>query len=231
MTADVSLTAALGLGFVLGVRHAFDADHVAAVSTLVSQHRSVTRACLLGAFWGAGHTAALLVAGALVIAFRLTFPAEVEHALEGVVALVLILLGASVVYRQLRASTIHRHVHEHGGGPHSHVHVHVGDASHAHVHLLDLGRRPFAIGLLHGLAGSAALMILVLTTISSPTAQAVYILLFGVGSTAGMLVLSGIIGVPFAFAATRSPAAHSAIQLLAGAGSLALGLWLLWHHV
>jgi ABC-type nickel/cobalt efflux system permease component RcnA len=231
VTPDVSLTAALGLGFVLGIRHAMDADHLAAMSTLVSQHRSVARACLLGAFWGAGHTAALVVAGVAVIAFRLTFPAEVERALETAVALVLILLGGNVVRRQLRHSRVHRHAHEHDGEPHTHVHVHVADTSHDHVHLLGLGGRPFAVGLLHGLAGSAALMLLVLTTIPSPTAQVLYILLFGVGSTGGMLALSGIIGIPFALTAARAPAAHRAVQLVAGAGSVVLGIWLVWKDL
>lgn len=231
VTSDVSLTAALGLGFVLGIRHAMDADHLAAVSTLVSQHRSVARACLLGAFWGAGHAAALVVAGVAVIAFRLTFPAEVERALETVVALVLILLGGNVVRRHLRDARVHRHAHAHDGEPHVHVHVHVGDTSHDHVHLLGLGGRPFAVGLLHGLAGSAALMLLVLTTIPSPAAQVLYILLFGVGSTAGMLALSGIIGIPFALAAARSPAAHRAVQLFAGAGTVVLGIWLVWKDL
>jgi hypothetical protein len=228
---DLSLTAALGLGFVLGIRHAADADHIAAVSTLVSQHGSVARACLLGAFWGAGHTAALLVAGVVVIAFRLTVPPGVERGLETAVAVVLILLGGNVLRKQFREATIHRHTHDHGTGPHTHVHVHVASASHDHGHLLAAGGRPFAIGLLHGLAGSAALMLLVLTTISSPVAQVAYILLFGIGSTGGMLALSGVVGLPFALTFRRAPAVHAGIQLLAGVGSVGLGLWLAWQQL
>src|SRR5574341_363003 len=123
---NTSLTAALGLGLLLGLRHALDADHVAAVSTLVSQHRSLARSCLLGAFWGAGHTMALLAAGVGVIAFRLTISPAMEKGLETVVALVLILLGGHVLLRSLGTWTLHGHEHSHDGYSHRHLHVHVG---------------------------------------------------------------------------------------------------------
>ena len=123
---DSSLTAALGLGLLLGIRHATDADHVAAVSTLVSQHRSLARSCILGAWWGAGHTMALLAAGVAVIAFKLTISPEVERGMETVVALVLILLGGQVLLRTLGTWTLHGHEHVHDGLAHSHVHLHIG---------------------------------------------------------------------------------------------------------
>ena len=169
---DTSLTAALGLGLLLGLRHALDADHVAAVSTFVSQHKSVVRSCLLGAFWGAGHTMALLAAGVAVIAFKLTISPEVEQGLETAVAFVLILLGGHAPLKSVGAIALHRHEHTHDGWSHSHVHV--GSTDSKHVHLLRLGGRPFLVGLLHGLAGSAALMLLVLTTIPSPVGGLVY---------------------------------------------------------
>ena len=125
---DSSLTAALGLGLLLGFRHATDADHVAAVSTLVSQHRSLARSCVLGAFWGAGHTLALFVAGVAVIAFKFTIPPEVERRLETLVAFVLILLGGHVLLKSLGSWTLHRHAHFHDGHAHSHLHLHFGDA-------------------------------------------------------------------------------------------------------
>lgn|SRR5574341_20730 len=228
---DTSLTAALGLGLLLGLRHALDADHVAAVSTLVSQHRSLARSCLLGAFWGAGHTMALLAAGVGVIAFRLTISPAMEKGLETVVALVLILLGGHVLLRSLGTWTLHGHEHSHDGYSHRHLHVHVGsEDSPGHTHLFRLGGRPFLVGVLHGMAGSAALMLLVLATIPSPLSGLLYILVFGVGSTAGMLVISGLIGIPFILTARRSETAHAAIQTLAGAASLILGLVLAWNQ-
>lgn len=229
---DSSLTAALGLGLLLGVRHATDADHVAAVSTLVSQHRSLARSCVLGAFWGAGHTLALFVAGVAVIAFKFTISPEVERRLETLVAFVLILLGGHVLLKSLGAWTLHRHAHFHDGHAHSHFHLHLGDAdSPGHVHLLRLGGRPFLVGLLHGMAGSAALMLLVLTTIPSPLGGLLYILVFGIGSTGGMLLLSGLIGIPFVLTAGRSRAVHVTIQALAGTASLILGVALVLEFV
>jgi ABC-type nickel/cobalt efflux system permease component RcnA len=222
---DASLAGALGLGLLLGLRHAMDADHVATVSALVSRERSLARSCLLGAFWGAGHTVALLAAGVGVIVFKLSISAEVEKGLETGVAALLMLLGGHVLLRSLGALTLHRHPHAHQGHSHSHLHLHIGaDDSAGHVHLLRIGRRPFLVGLLHGLAGSAALMLLVLTTIPSPLGGLVYIVVFGLGSTAGMLVLSGVIGIPFAVAAGRSEAVRATIQAVAGAASLILGV-------
>lgn len=223
---DSSLSAALVTGFLLGMRHALDADHLAAVSALVSRHRSLVRSSLLGTFWGVGHTAALLAAGIATIVFKLTITPEAEKTLETLVALMLIALGGHVLLRSAGALRVHRHAHTHGDGPHVHVHVHVGDdpAVHDHGHLLRAGRRPLLVGLVHGLAGSAALMLLVLATIPSTTGAILYIVVFGVGSTLGMLLLGGVMAIPFAMAAARSPALHAVIQALAGAATLALGL-------
>lgn len=234
---DSSLTAALALGFLLGLRHALDADHIAAVSVLVSQHRSLVRSCLLGTFWGAGHTTALLVAAIVVIAFKLTISPAVERSLEMAVALLLIVLGGHVLLRSVGHWRLHRHVHFHDGHTHSHLHLHAGGApapeaaghSHGHRHLIRLAGRPFVVGLLHGMAGSAALMLLVLATIPSPVGGLLYVLVFGIGSTAGMLLLSGLIGLPFVVAAGSSRMTLLGVQALAGGASLLLGGWLAWH--
>ncbi len=224
---DGSLVTALGLGLLLGLRHALDADHVAAVSTLVSRERGLVRSCLLGAFWGAGHTLALLGAGIAVIAFKLTITPGVEEALERTVGLVLVLLGGHVLLRALGGLRVHGHEHTHDGVAHRHAHLHVGSSDAAHVHLIQLGGRPFVVGLLHGLAGSAALTLLVLGTIPSPIGALAYIVVFGVGSTAGMLLLSGLVGLPVALAAHGAHRLQTAIQVVAGIGSAALGVWML----
>jgi high-affinity nickel permease len=222
-----SLATVLGLGFLLGVQHATDADHLAAVSTLASRHRSVVRSALLGSFWGAGHTLALLTAGALMAALRLTISPGVAQALDGLVGIMLVALGAQVVLHALGATRVHRPAHGHGSGPHDHLHAHLGGTiAHEHGHLLRLGARPFLVGLLHGLAGSAALTLLVVSTVSSPLGAVLYVVVFGAGSTAGMLVLSGLIGVPFAFTSRHSARLHCALRLAAGSTSLALGVWL-----
>ncbi len=224
---DVSLVTALGLGLTLGFRHALDADHVAAVSTLVARERGLARSALLGAFWGAGHTLALLGAGIAVIGFKLTITPGLEAAMERAVGLVLVVLGGHVLLRALGGVLVQGQEHTHGDVPHRHAHGHLGSPDAAHVHLVRLGGRPFLVGLLHGLAGSAALTLLVLGTIPSPIGALVYILVFGVGSTAGMLLLSGLIGLPTALLAPRAHRLQAAIQVVAGVGSAALGIWML----
>lgn len=224
---DTSLVTALGLGLLLGLRHALDADHIAAVSTLVTRERGVVRSCLLGAFWGAGHTVALLAAGVAVIGFRLTIAPAVEVALERAAGLVLVLLGGHVLLRAVGALVVHGHEHAHHGATHRHVHLHLGSSDPGHVHLVRLGGRPFLVGLLHGLAGSAALTLLVLGTIPSPLGGLAYILVFGLGSTAGMLLLGGLVGWPIARAAGQGERLRTGLQVLAGVASAALGAWML----
>ena len=232
---DTSVAATLGFGFLLGVRHAFDADHIVAVAALVSQHRRVSLACLLGAFWGLGHTTALLVAGAALTTLKLTITPRIERGLEMSVALLLIVLGGHVLLRLLGMAMLHRHAHSHGGRTHSHVHFHAhghpaGDHTEpSHVHLRDLGARPFLVGLLHGMAGTAAIMLLVASTIPSAVVALAYIAVFGLGSTLAMLALSGMIGVPFVMTSSRSSSIHRVVQGLAGAASLFLGGVLVWR--
>jgi high-affinity nickel permease len=218
-------SAALGLGFTLGLRHALDADHIAAVSTIVSESRSIWRSSLVGTSWGLGHTAALLTAGIAVIGLKLTIPASVAHSTETGVAIMLILLGARAVQTALRGWKIHRHAHSHDGGAHSHFHVHGPgtDEAHQHRHVLAVGARPFLVGLVHGFAGSAGLMILVLSTITSVFAGFAYIIVFGLGSTAGMLLMSSLISVPFVWTVTRRQWLMQGLQLMVGCGSILFG--------
>jgi high-affinity nickel permease len=224
---DSSLIGAVGVGFLLGLRHALEADHVAAVSTFVSQERGVLRSCLRGAFWGIGHTAALLAAGVAVIAFKLRISPAIERTFDTLAALLLVLLGGHVLLRALGMVSLHRHEHAHGGPAHRHLHVHLGDATtHRHVHLLRGAPQPLLMGLLHGLGGGGALVLLVLTTLPTAEAGLLYILVFGVGSTAGMLVLSGLIGIPFALTAGGSRAVATVLQVVVGGSTMVVGLLL-----
>jgi len=232
MDAGAPLAAVLGLGFLLGLQHATDADHVAAVSTLASRQRSVVASALLGSFWGAGHTAALLVAGGIAMALRLTISPAVAEALEALVGLMLVGLGGQVILQAPRAIAAHRHVHAPGAHGHEHAHVHVGAAAaHDHVHLTRLGARPFLVGLVHGLAGSAALTLMVASTVGSPLGGVLYLAMFGAGSTVGMLLLSGLIGLPFVLASRRSARLHLLVRLTAGAASLVVGIALVAEMV
>jgi sulfite exporter TauE/SafE len=226
---EPSLYAAFGLGLILGVKHALDADHLIAVSTIVSEHKNLKWASLIGAFWGLGHTTTLFVVGVLVIGLRLTIPPRLALGLEFLVAVMLVVLGVNILWRSFRSEKIHLHAHNHSPETHAHFHVH-GDReeSHTHPHPFKSMRKPFFVGMVHGLAGSAALMLLVLTTIPSPMAGLLYIVIFGFGSVGSMLVLSSLIGLPFILTAQRFTVLNQWIRLVAGLASAAFGLFLGW---
>lgn len=225
---DGSLISALAVGFLLGLRHALDADHVAAVSTFVSRRRGVYGSCVLGTFWGIGHTAALLLAAVATIVLRIRVPPAADTVLEGLVAIVGVALGANVLVQALGSVRVHRHHHAHGDGSHRHLHLHVGATiSHTHRHVVEGGKRPLLMGALHGLAGSAALLFLVLATIPSTVAALLYVMVFGVGSTVGMIIVSGLISIPFSVGPT-SERLRLALQLAVSVASLSVGVAMLW---
>jgi ABC-type nickel/cobalt efflux system permease component RcnA len=222
--------AVLSLGLFLGLKHATDADHVVAVTTFVSQEKSILRSCSIGAFWGIGHTLSLAVAGILVIGLKINFPEWLSERLELGVAAMLVLLGANVIVRTLRSKAeIHRHSHAHEAGlepRHDHWHLHLFGHSHDHSGWTHAGLRPLLTGMVHGAAGSAALMLLVLSTIRSPLQAFLYILIFGLGSIVGMLAISFLLAVPLHWATGRMNFSGKPVQLLAGLFSCAFGLFL-----
>ncbi|HYP26297.1 MAG TPA: urease accessory protein UreH [Blastocatellia bacterium] len=234
MELNIGVVAVLSFGFVAGLKHALDPDHVVAVSTIVSEHRSLARSSLVGTFWGLGHSASLLAVGLLIILLRGAIPAEVALWMELPVAVMLIALGAGVLVKMARARGIevHTHSHSHDGGlPHNHIHVHNRDG-HDHKHyLFRLGRRPFAVGMVHGFAGSAAVTLGAMTTIPSVSLGLIYIALFGLGSIGGMLLMSAIIGLPFAATARRFAAVNSGIRVFAALFSIGFGLFLGWDLI
>lgn len=224
--------ALLGLGFVFGLKHATEVDHVVAVSTIVSEQRNVLRSALVGGLWGVGHTASLVVVGGVVLALRVAIPERVSNWLEFCVALMIIGLGATAFVRALRGrADVHIHRHSHDGLTHAHIHFHEHGTGHAgvgasHSHAVSgVGIKPFLVGAMHGLAGSAALTLLVLTQIKSAALGLAYLAVFGLGSILGMLLMSGLIGLPFALSARRLSGAGYGLQTIAGALSIAFGLW------
>jgi ABC-type nickel/cobalt efflux system permease component RcnA len=228
---DGMLATVTGVGFVLGLRHALDPDHVVAVTALASEKAGVRRTSMIGAFWGLGHALSLGVAGGVILALRLTVPPALGTALESVVAVMLIGLGALAVRRALR-SRLHAHPHDHDGRVHVHFHAHgPGEAErHDHRHLLRGGLRPFVVGLVHGLAGSAGLALLALGAAPSLMAGLAYIAMLGLGSLAGMLILSALMSLPLAYLEARYSAFHRGVQLVAGLASVGLGVYLLAVH-
>ncbi len=221
--------ATLALGFVLGLRHALDADHLAAVSTFVSEERDPWRSSLIGAFWGLGHTVALLVFGLAIAIFRVALTPRVAQALEFVVGCMLVFLGARVLLRLAKAQPLHVHSHAHDGVMHSHLHFHLSGADHEHQHrVLRLGGRPFVVGVVHGLAGTAAIMLLVVGAIPSLLLALGALLIFGLGSIGGMVAMSLLMSLPLALAARRAVQIEKAIRLAAGLFSLSFGVFLAW---
>jgi len=229
MTAGwLSAASLLGLGFVLGLKHALDADHIAAVSTIVSERKSLWSSSLVGVFWGIGHTLSLFVAGVAVIFLHFEMGERLAQMLELGVAVMLIALGVNSLHKIIRGARLHVHVHEHGGRRHVHPHIHESETEHelhGH-HRLRFGARPLLVGIVHGLAGSAAVMLLVLSTIPSPALGIAYIGVFGVGTIGGMLTMSLLMGLPTQLTATRYARAHLAVRGLAGCFSLGLGLFM-----
>jgi high-affinity nickel permease len=228
---DWSVVTALAAGFALGLKHALEPDHLVAVSTIVSNHKSLRRSSLIGTFWGIGHSFSLLGAGLLIILLRVSIPKNVIPWMEAPVAVMLIILGINATRKALkeRGVQIHTHTHQHGDEPHAHVHIHLGD-EHDHRHsLFKIGRRPFVVGLVHGFAGSAVLTLAVLAKIPSISLGLIYLAVFGLGSIGGMLLMSAAISVPFILTAHRYEMINGAIRLCAGVLSVGFGLMIAWE--
>jgi hypothetical protein len=227
----LSILSLLGLGFVLGLKHALDADHLAAVSTMALERRSLLSSSLIGVWWGIGHTVSLLIAGLLVMLLHLQIGPRTEQTLEFCVGIMLIVLGANALRKLIRGGTVHMHAHEHEGHWHLHPHVHEKesrDAPHMH-HGLRVGARPLLIGMVHGLAGSAALTLLVLATISSSVVGLLYIAIFGAGSIGGMAIMSTVFALPSKLNAGRFGKMSFALRGLAGLASLGLGVFTVYQ--
>lgn len=209
-----------GFGSLLGMRHALEPDHLAAVSTLVNDECSSYKAAFLGVCWGLGHTAALVVVGAVLVVLRAEMPARATDVFEVGVALMLVGLGLRAIYVAARQGPAGpTHVHRHRGR----VHRHAGAPAHVHIGRWTLARRPLLIGAVHGLAGSGALTALVLATLPSTLARLTYMALFGLGSTLGMAALSGLLGWPLARLGQHHAVARG-VSMAVGCMSTLLGV-------
>lgn len=229
----MGVSSVLLLGLLLGMRHALDADHLAAVATLVTRSRSVGHTMLQGAAWGAGHTLTLLLFGGTVLVLGLMLPETAARALEIAVGVMLVLLGAEVLYR-LRRDRIHFHVHRHADGEeHFHAHSHLGETHrhdpdhHEHHHGFPL--RALLVGMVHGMAGSAVLVLISAEALQSPAWGLVYIALFGIGSVIGMAVLSVVIAIPLRLTSARLDRAYGSISAAVGMGTVLIGCYVVYH--
>jgi ABC-type nickel/cobalt efflux system permease component RcnA len=229
----MTLVSLLALGFLMGVRHALEADHLAAVASLATRARSPRESVALAALWGCGHAAVLVALGGLLAALNLALPSRLERAFEALAGLVLVALGVDVI-RRLRRRRVHFHLHQHGDGVrHLHAHAHEGEPAaahdpdrHQHAHPALFMSRAVLVGSLHGLAGSGALVVMAVQAAGSPAMALAYTVVFGAGSVLGMVVFSVAVVLPLKLHGDRLSLAMQALEGAVGLGSVAVGGWM-----
>jgi len=217
----------MGLGFLLGMQHALEADHIAAVSSIAARRTNVGDIVRHGLTWGLGHTVTLFVFAGAAILFGQAIPEHLSRPLETAVGIMLVGLGSHVLWRLWR-DRVHFHQHRHGdGSEHLHLHSHAGDtiphrrSSHAHYH--GFRWKSLLVGLMHGMAGAAALLVLAVTQVADPVYGVLYVLLFGFGSMLGMGALSTVIAVPLVASARWLTWANRGLQGSVGVITIAIG--------
>lgn len=225
------LLSVLGMGLLIGMQHALEADHVAAVSSVVSRKRSLRSITLHGAVWGLGHTLTLLLVAGTCIILRTQLDQKLAQRLELAVGVMLVALGVNVLWRLWR-DRVHFGTHRHRDGTlHMHAHSHREDthrdharSAHDHDHPEGIPWRTLLVGTMHGMAGSAALVVVAASSIESPLVGLVYVLMFGLGSIVGMALLSAVIAVPLTWTAGSLTVANRALQTCIGLVTIGVGL-------
>lgn len=219
----------LGYGFLLGLKHATEADHLAAVSTIVSERKSLFSSAVVGGIWGLGHTISLFVAGVFVLLLNFQISERTERTLEFFVGVMLFLLGLNVLRKLIAGGHLHFHEHQHQGHKHVHPHVHAHQDEADTHHGFSFSPRALVVGMVHGLAGSAALMLMLIPTIESRLVGLLYIVVFGVGSIGGMMLMSFLVGLPFKLTETKFNRLNYFLQSAAGLVSIGLGLFIVYQ--
>ena len=220
-----TLLSVLMLALILGIKHAIEPDHVIAVSTIASKSKKLWHASLAGVFWGIGHTATLFIVGIIVIVMKGQISEKWSMSLEFLVGIMLVYLGVKTI---LSFKNNHVHTHQHNGDEHIHIHSHQNSGDHKHRHKNVTYLRSTFIGLVHGLAGSGAMVLLTISTVKSVEAAAIYILIFGAGTVIGMLFFTTIIGIPFVLSKKRG-AISGTLGITTGVISTVFGLYYMYN--
>ena len=227
----MTILSILLMSLLIGMRHALESDHLAAVASLATRSPSLRQTVRLGATWGLGHTLTLFLFGSVVLWMDTVMPERLAHWLEFAVGLMLVGLGIDVLHRLWR-ERVHFHVHRHNDGTvHFHAHSHQGQRAHGpeahrHEHPQGFPLRALLVGLVHGMAGSAALILLTLQTLHDPWLGMLYMLVFGIGSILGMAAVSVVIAWPLKATGRRLTWAHNGLQATIGLFTLGSGLWI-----
>jgi hypothetical protein len=226
----MTLVNTLLLGFVIGLKHALEVDHVAAVASLASKTTSVREGLTLGASWGLGHTITLFIFSSIVLILDTVVSVQLALALEFFVGCMLVFMGGAII-KNIVKKRIHLHMHNHSDGTtHLHFHFHVQDnVEHQHIHTQQFSIRALLVGMMHGMAGSAALIVLTLDSVSSIETRLVYIFLFGVGSVVGMALLSILMIIPLRHSEYAANRTYQSLQVFIGLVTLFLGMIIMYE--
>ena len=226
----------LTIGFIIGMHHAFEADHVAAVASIVSRRSRFPEIVKHGISWGLGHTLTLLIVVGVIKMLGSTIEDQLANFFEIAVGVMLMALGGNLIFR-LWQNKAHFHVHQHSDGQ-KHIHLHLHDgvsekyelAVHDHVHYKGLAFRPLLVGAMQGLAGSAVILVLTATNVGQASFSFLYVVNFGLGSIAGMAVLSGVIAIPLCYTASSLKWANPVIQFAFGIATIGIGVSVVFQN-
>jgi hypothetical protein len=226
----MTLVNTLLLGFLIGLKHALEADHVAAVASLAWNTKSFQEGITLGASWGLGHTITLFVFSSIVLILDTVVSVQLALTLDFFVGCMLVFMGG-VIIKEIFKKRIHLHMHNHSDGTtHLHFHSHAQDnIEHIHTHPKYFSIRALLVGVMHGMAGSAALIILTLDSVSSIETRLVYIFLFGVGSVVGMVLLSLLMIIPFRYSEYAANRTYQGLQVFIGLVTLFIGMIIIYE--
>ena len=210
-----------------GLFHAVEADHVLAVTNIVSQRNKIRPALMDGVYWGLGHTSTIFLIGVIMIMLKVNIPDSSFSYFEAAVGLMLILVASYrlyVFFSDVQSTHVHIHEKEHN---HSHSHFH----SHSHTKGDNLHKTSYGIGLVHGLAGSGALVVLIMAQINSMASSFLYLVVFGLGSIIGMTLIAGVFSIPFSKKLINSKVLRIILVLTSSLLCLAYGCYVIYENL